>query len=323
MTQWIVAVAAAAFLIAVASPGAAQIYPDRIIKAVVPYTAGGPIDVTARVVAKRLGDIFGHPVIVENRVGATGMIANRAVAAAEPDGYTLLFGNASTLTAFPAIAHTRDFDVLKQLTPVAKLVEGHEVLVVNPAGPATTLPGIIAYARANAGKLNYGSVGFGNLTYVAGESLKLKAGIDMQHIPYKGAPEVIAGLLSGQVQMTFVEIAGALPLARQGKILPIAVASATRDPNAPDIPTFIEQGLPDFIVPTFTGVLAPAGTPPAVVAKLHDSINTALTHPETRTVLENLGSAIRPCTIEEFGVFLAAERRRWEEVVALAGIKGE
>ena len=323
MTQWIVAAAAAAILIADASPGAAQTYPDRIIKVVVPYTAGGPIDVTARVVAKRLGDIFGHPVIVENRVGATGMIANKAVAAAEPDGYTLLFGNASTLTALPAIARTRDFDVLKQLTPVAKLIEGHEVLVVNPAGPATTLPGMIAYAKANPGKLNFGSVGFGNLTHVAGESLKLKASIDMQHIPYKGAPEVIAGLLSGQVQLTFVEIAGALPLARQGKVLPLAIASATRDSKAPDIPTFIEQGLPDFIVPTFTGVLAPAGTSTAIVAKLHDAINAALSHPETRTVLENLGSSIRPGTIEEFGAFLAAERRRWEEVVVLAGIKGE
>ena len=323
MTPWIVAAAAAALVVAVADPGAAQTFPDHAIKVIVPYTAGGPIDVTARVVAKRLGDIFAQPVVVENRVGATGMIANKIVAAAEPDGYTLLFGNASTLTAFPAIARGREFDVLKQLTPVAKLIEGHEVLVVNPAGPATTLPGLIAYAKANAGKLNYGSVGFGNLTHVAGESLKLKAGISMQHVPYKGAPEVIAALLSGQVQMTFVEIAGALPLAREGKILPLAIASATRDPKAPDLPTFIEQGLPDFIVPTFTGILAPAGTPRAIVVKLHDAINTALAHPETRTVLENLGSAVRPGTIEEFGTFLAAERHRWEEVAAAAGIKGE
>jgi tripartite-type tricarboxylate transporter receptor subunit TctC len=326
MAQRTVAVtvlAAVAGLIAAAGPCASQTYPDRMIRVIVPYTAGGPIDVTARVIAKRLGEVFGHSLIVENRVGATGMIANRAVAAAEPDGYTLLFGNASTLTVLPAITRSREFDVLKQLTPVAKLVEGHEVMVADPAGPAATLPAMIDYARANPGKLNYGSVGFGNLTHVAGEFLKLKAGINMQHVPYKGAPEVIAGLLSGQVQTTFIEVSGALPLARQGQVRALGIASATRDPNAPEIPTFIEQGLPDFLVPTFTGVMAPAGTPAAIVARLHEAINAALDDPETRAVLENLGSAVRPCTIEEFAAFLAAERRRWDEVVTLAGIKGE
>jgi tripartite-type tricarboxylate transporter receptor subunit TctC len=312
----------AAILVA-ASPGAAQTYPDHIIKVIVPYTAGGPIDVTARVVAKGLGEVLGRTVIVENRVGAAGMIANKAVAAAEPDGYTLLFGNASTLTVFPAVTRSRDFDVLKQLAPVAKLIEGYEVMVTSPTGPANTLPEMIAYAKANPGKLNYGSVGFGNLTHIAGESLKLKAGIDMQHVPYKGAPEVIAGLVSGQVQMTFIEVAGALPLVRQGRVRALGIASATRDPKAPEIPTFIEQGVPEFLVPTFTGVLAPAHTPATIVAKLNDAINTVLTHTQTRDVLENLGSAIRPGTIEEFVAFLAAERRKWDEVVALAGIRGE
>ena len=153
-----------------------------------PYTAGGPIDVTARIVAKRLGEVLGHSVIVENRAGASGMIANKAVATAEPDGYTLLFGNASTLAIFPAIAHTRDFDVLKLLTPVAKLIQGYEVMVADPAGPANTLPAFIAYAKANPGKLNYGSTGFGNLTHIAGELLKLTARIEMQHVPYKARP---------------------------------------------------------------------------------------------------------------------------------------
>jgi tripartite-type tricarboxylate transporter receptor subunit TctC len=323
MTKWIVAAVAAAISIAAASPGAAQTYPDRIIKAVVPYTAGGPIDVTARIVAKRLGEVLGHPVIVENRAGASGMIANRAVATAEPDGYTLLFGNASTLAIFPAIAHTRDFDVLKRLTPVAKLIQGYEVMVADPAGPANTLPAFIAYAKANPGKLNYGSTGFGNLTHIAGELLKQTAGIDMQHVPYKGAPEVIAGLLSGQVQTTFIEVAGALPLVRQGKIRPLAIAGAERDPKAPDIPTFVEQGLPDFAVPTFAGVLAPAGTPPAIVAKLNEAVNGVLAHAETRAMLESGGSSVRPGTVEEFAAFLAAEQRKWEEAVVLAGIKGE
>ncbi|HMA74895.1 MAG TPA: tripartite tricarboxylate transporter substrate binding protein [Xanthobacteraceae bacterium] len=323
MTQWIVAAATAAILIAAEGPGAAQTYPDHIIKAIVPYTAGGPIDVTTRVVAKRLGEVLGHSVIVENRPGASGMIANKAAATAEPDGYTLLFGNTSTLVVFPSLARTRDFDVLKRLTPVAKLIQGYEVMVVDPAGPANTLPEFIAYAKANPGKLNYGSVGFGNLTHVAGELLKLKTGIEIQHVPYKGAPELIAGLLSGQVQMNFTDVAGALTLARQGKIRPLAIASAMRDPKATDIPTFIEQGVPDFLVPTFTGVMVPAGTPSAIVAKLHDAINAVLTNAESRTMLENAGSSVRPGTAEEFATFLAAEQHRWEEVVTLAGLRGE
>ena len=323
MTKWRIGAAAAAILIAATSTGAAQTYPNRVIRAVVPYTAGGPIDVVSRIVAKRLGDVLGHPIIIENRPGASGMIGNRAVAAAEPDGYTLLFGNTSTLVVFPAVSHTRDFDVLTRLAPVARLVQGHEVMVVDPAGPARTLPAFITYAKAHPGGLNYGSVGFGNLTHVAGELLKQKAGIDMQHVPYKGAPEVIAGLLSGQVQMNFTEVAGVLSLARDGKIRPLAIASEARDPKAPDIPTFAEEGVPDFVVHTFTGVMAPAGTPPAIVAKLNDAVNVALAHAETRAMLESLGSFVRPGTVEEFAAFLAAEQRKWEEVVSLAGINVE
>jgi len=323
MTKWRIAAVAAAIVIATANTGATQTYPNRVIKAIVPFTAGGPIDVVSRIVAKRLGEVLGHPIVIENRPGASGMIANRAVAAAEPDGYTLLFGNTSTLVVFPCVARTRDFDALKRLMPVARLTQGYEVMVVDPAGPAKTLPAFITYAKAHPGALNYGSVGFGNLTHVAGELLKLKAGIDLQHVPYKGAPEVIAGLLSGQVQMNFTEVAGVLSLARDGKIHPLAIASEARDPKAPDIPTFAEEGLPDFVVRTFTGVVAPAGTSPAIVAKLNDAVNAALTHAETRAMLENLGSFVRPGTAEEFAAFLAAEQRKWEEVASLAGINVE
>jgi tripartite-type tricarboxylate transporter receptor subunit TctC len=323
MTKWRIGAVAAAILIAAVSTGAAQTYPNRVIKAVVPYTAGGPIDVLSRIIAKRLGDVLGHPIVVENRPGASGMLGNRAVAAAEPDGYTLLFGNTSTLVVFPAVSHTRDFDVLTRLTPIARLVQGHEVMVVDPAGPAKTLPAFIAYAKAHPGALNYGSVGFGNLTHVAGELLKLRAGIDMQHVPYRGAPEVIAGLLSGQVQMNFTEVSGVLPLARQGKVRPLAIASEARDPKALDIPTFAEEGVPDFIVATFTGVMAPAGTPSAIVAKLNGAINAVLAQDETRAMLENLGSFVRPGTVEEFAAFLAAEQHKWEDVASLASTNAE
>jgi tripartite-type tricarboxylate transporter receptor subunit TctC len=317
----------AAMLTAVTAPSFAQssvvqTYPVHVIKAVVPYTAGGPLDITSRIVTRRLGEILGHPVVVENRPGASGIIGNKAVASAEPDGYTLLIGNTSTLAVFPAIARAGELDMLKRLTPVARLMEGYEVMVVDPAGPATTLPAFIAYAKAHPGALNYGSVGFGNLTHVAGELLKQKAGIDMQHVPYRGTPELIAGLLSGQVQTNFTDIAGALPLAREGKVRALAIASAVRDPKAPDIPTFVEQGVPDFTVCTFTGVMAPAGTPPEIVARLNEAINAVLTHAETRTMLETLGTSVRPGTVEEFGAFLSAEQRKWESVAMHAGIRG-
>jgi tripartite-type tricarboxylate transporter receptor subunit TctC len=158
---------------------------------------------------------------------------------------------------------------------------------------------------------------------LAGEWLKLKTGIDMLHVPYKVGPEAVAGLLSGQVQMAFGEIAGILPLARQGQVRAIAIASLTRDPRAPEIATFIEQGVPDFVVATFTGVLAPPATPPAIVARLHDAINTTLATPDVRIALETLGSNIRPGSVEEFAAFITAERRKWDEVVMRAGIKAE
>lgn len=327
MTKWKTTAVAAAILIAVTAPGFAQTpvvqsYPDHVIKAIVPYAAGGPIDITSRIVTRRLGEVLGQPVVVENRPGASGMIGNKAVALAEPDGYTLLIGNTSTLAVFPAIARAGELDALKRLTPVARLIEGYEVMVVDPAGPASTLPAFIAYAKAHPGALNYGSVGFGNLTHVAGELLKQKTGIDMQHVPYRGATELIAALLSGQVQTNFTDVAGALPLAREGKVRALAIASAVRDPKAPDIPTFIEQGVPDFSVCTFTGVMAPAGTPSEIVARLNGAINAVLTQGETRAMLENLGTSVRPGTVEEFGNFLTAEQRKWEDVAMHAGIRG-
>jgi tripartite-type tricarboxylate transporter receptor subunit TctC len=197
-------------------PGAAraQSYPDRLIKLVVGYPPGGPIDVTARILVQRLSAILGRTIIVENRAGATGAVAAKAVAGADPDGYTLMLGNASSLAVMPAISRYRDYDALKSFAPVAKLTEGYEVLVVDPDGPAKTVGGLIAYARANPGKLNFGSAGFGNLTHLSGELLKLKTGIDIVHVPYKGAPEAVAGLLAGQVHMVFGEVAGLLPLVR-------------------------------------------------------------------------------------------------------------
>src|SRR4029453_14850094 len=255
---------------------AAQSYPDRLIKLVVPYPAGGPIDITARLVAQRLGPILGQTVIIENRGGAGGALGSKAAAAAEPDGYTLLFGNASALVVGPAVYRFRDYDTLKQFTPVAKVTEGYEVLVVAPDFPATNVRELIAYARERPGKLNFGSMGYGNLTHLAAEMFKLQTGTDFVHVPYKGSPEAVAGIVAGEVHILFGEVAGLLPLVRAGKIRALGVASAARNALAPDLPTMIEGGMPDFVALTFTGVVAPAGTPTTIVAKLNAAINESL-----------------------------------------------
>jgi len=297
----------------------AQDYPNRLIKLVVGYPPGGPIDTTARIIVPRLSALLGATIIVENRPGATGALAAKALAAAEPDGYTIMLGNASSLAVMPAIVRYRDYDTLKSFAAVAKLTEGYEVLVVAPNGPKTVAE-LIAAARANPGKLNFGSAGFGNLTHLSGELLKLRTGIDIVHIPYKGAPEAQTALLAGQVQMMFGEVAGLLPLVRAGRLRALGVASETRNALAPELPTLIEGGLPDFVALTFTGIVAPAGTPPAIVARLNGAINQALADKTVRTALERLGAEIRPGSPQDFAAFLAREKDQWDTVVRQAKI---
>ena len=301
----------------------AQTYPDRLIRMVVPFPAGGPIDITARLVVQRLGPILGQTVIIENRGGAGGALGTKAAAAAEPDGYTLLFGNASALVVGPAVYRFRDYDTLKQFTPVAKVTEGYEVLVVAPGFPAKNVQELVAYAKANPGRLNFGSMGYGNLTHLAGELFKLQTGTDFTHVPYKGSPEAVAGIVAGEVHMLFGEVAGLLPLVREGKIRGLGVASASRNALAPELPTMIEGGIPDFVALTFTGVVAPAGTPASIVNKLNAAINESLKPPEIVAALGKLGAEVRTGSASEFGTFLAKERDKWVDVVTRTGIKAE
>jgi tripartite-type tricarboxylate transporter receptor subunit TctC len=302
---------------------AAQTYPDRLIKLVVPYPAGGPIDLTARLVAQRLGPILGQTVIIENRGGAGGALGTKAVAASEPDGYTLLFGNASALVVGPAVYRFRDYDTVKHFTPIAKVTEGYEVLVVAPDFPPTNVQELIAYAKANPGKLNFGSMGYGNLTHLVAELFKLRTGTDFVHVPYKGSPEAVAGIVAGQVHILFGEVAGLLPLVREGKIRALGVASVARNTLAPELPTMIEGGLPDFVALTFTGVVAPAGTPVPIVDKLNAAINEALKGADVVAALGKLGAEVRTGSPRDFGAFIAKERDQWVDVVTRTGIKAE
>jgi tripartite-type tricarboxylate transporter receptor subunit TctC len=309
--------------LSMADRAATQIYPDRLIKMVVPYPAGGPIDLTARLLAQRLGPILGQTVIIENRGGAGGALGTKAVAAAEPDGYTLLLGNASALVVGPAVYRFRDYDTVKHFAPVAKVTEGYEVLVVAPDFPPKNVEELIAYAKANPGKLNFGSMGYGNLTHLVAELFKLRTGTDFVHVPYKGSPEAVAGIVAGQVHILFGEVAGLLPLVRDGKIRALGVASVGRNALAPELPTMIEGGLPDFVALTFTGVMAPAGTPAPIVNRLNAAINEALKNPDTVAALGKLGAEVRTGSPQEFGAFIATERDKWVDVVTRTGIKAE
>ncbi|MFL6796007.1 MAG: Bug family tripartite tricarboxylate transporter substrate binding protein [Xanthobacteraceae bacterium] len=301
----------------------AQTYPDRLIKVVVPYPPGGPIDATARLVVHRLGPMLGQSVIVENRAGAGGALGSKAVAAAEPDGYTLLFGNASAFVVGPAVYRLRDYDILTHFTPVAKITEGYEVLVVAPELPAANVQELISYAKDRPGKLNFGSMGYGNMTHLVAELFKLRTGTDFQHVPYKGSPEAVAGLLAGQVHMLFGDVAGLLPHVREGKLRALAVSSATRNALAPELPTFVEEALPDFVALTFTGVVAPAATPAAIVNKLNAAINEAVKPAEFVAAMAKLGAEVRTGSPAEFATFLDRERSKWTDVITRTGIKAD
>lgn len=298
-------------------------YPARPIKMIVPFPPGGPVDVTARILSQHLPQLLGQPVVVENRAGAAGSLGAKAVASAEPDGYTLLCGNISTLVVLPAVTNNRDYDPSKVFVPVAKVSQNHEVLVVNPAFPASSVPELVAYAKANPGKLNYGSAGHGNATHLAAELFKLRTGVDIVHVPYKGAADAVTGVLGGQVQMFFGDIGGVLALVREGTLRALAVSSETRTAFLPDVPTMMESGVSDYVVLTYIGVVAPAGTAEGIVVKLNAAINASLASPQIAAAFAKLGAEVRPAPPRAFAALLATETQKWSEVAKTANIKLE
>ena len=316
-------IAAAITMLSLAVPALAQTYPDRLIRMIVPFPPGGPVDTIARIVTQGLPQILGQTVIIENRGGASGTIGARAVAASPADGYTLLFGNISSLVVTPVVTNNRDFDPDKTFTAVAKTSQNYEVLVVHPDFPAKSVRDLVAYAKANPGKLNFGSAGIGNATHLAAELFKQRTGVDIVHVPYKGAFEAVTGVMAGQVQMFFGDIGGVLPLIREGRVRALAISSATRSADLPTLPTMIESGVPGYVVLTYTGVVAPAATPPAIVQRLNAALNASLQTPEAAAALRRIGAESAPSSAQDFAAFLAGERDKWREVVRLSGIKIE
>jgi tripartite-type tricarboxylate transporter receptor subunit TctC len=312
--------AVAALVSPLAGPVLAQSYPDKPIRLIVPAGPGGPTDVPARLLSLILPKL-GQPVVIENRAGAGGAIGARAVVAAAPDGYTLLVGNTSVFAVAPAVSASAGYDPTRQFAAVAKFSESYQILVVHPDFPVKSARELIAYAKSHPGELNYAHTGPGGLPHMTGELFKSAAGVDIVGVPYKSGGESVTAVLGGQVQMTFEGITILLPLIREGRLRALAVTSRTRTPLAPDLPTVIEAGVPDYEVTTFNGVAAPAGTPDAIISRLNATINEGLRAPEMQASINKLGAIAEPGTAAEFAAFIAAQERKWAAVAKAANIR--
>jgi tripartite-type tricarboxylate transporter receptor subunit TctC len=294
-------------------------YPSRPITILVGYPPGGATDIIARLVATKLSQSVGQPVIVENKPGAGSNIATEQVVRAQPDGYTLLvetIANATNMTVYKNVK----YDSARDLAPIVQFMSSPSVLVVSPSLKATDLKSLIALAKAEPGKLTYASSGVGGSPHLAGELLELRAGVDMVHVPYKGATPAMVDVMSGHVSMGFMTSLGALEQIQAGKLRPIAVAYAKRLPELPDVPTMAEAGLENFEVSSWNGLAAPAGTPEPVIRKLNQEVNKILATPEAREQLRTLGAEPVGGTPQAFADYVNGEIRKWGEVIKAAGI---
>src|SRR5258705_1864579 len=299
------AAAAAVAVITARSARAQGSYPDKLIKMYVPAPAGGQTDVLARLLAQKIQAAVGQNVIIDNRAGAGGALGARALAAADPDGYSLFYGNTSTLAVIPAVSKNAGYDPAKNYAPVASVSESYMILVVHPSFPAVSIQEFLAYARAHRGNLNYAHAGAGNVTHLAGEMFRTFAQVDFVDVAHKGGNESVQGVLGNQVDFTLESPVILLPLIKEGKLRALAVTSAERQAEIPDVPTMVESGMTGFIATLLTGVVAPAGTPPAIVGKLNSTINDTLTAPDMKELLVRFGSQARIGSPQEFASFLA------------------
>ena len=298
-------------------------YPSRNVVIVVPFPAGGVADLLPRLVAEKLTQKWGKPVLVENRAGASGNIGMAYVAQQPADGYTFALAPAGNLTVNPTLFKNMPFDTAKDFTPVTMLANVPNVLVVHPSVPVKTFPELIAYAKANPGKLAFASPGPGSGAHLAGELLKLDAGIDMLHVPYKGLAPAVTDLMGGQVQMMFAGVSTIIQQVKSGKLRALAVAGPHRLDALPDVPTVAESGYPGFDVTSWYGIVAKTGTPPAIIRKVQADMAEALKQPDVMKKLADLGLEPVGDTPQEFGAVIAAESRKWGDIVKKAGITAQ
>jgi tripartite-type tricarboxylate transporter receptor subunit TctC len=314
--------AALAFVLAMqfAAPAFAQNYPDRPIRIIVPTPAGGPVDVMARLIGNGLQPQVGQTVFIENKPGAGNTIGSRLVAEAAPDGYTLMVSAASGLIMSPMIIKNAGYDAAS-FAPVALIAETPQVLVINPQLPFKTVADLIAYAKANPGKLNYSTGGIGTLPHLNAELFKSLSGANIVHVPYKGGGPSLTGVLAGEVQMTFDTLATSLHLIRDGKLRALAIVGPKRAPELPDVPAMPEAGFPAVTSGAWTALLAPKGTPPAIVAKLNAAVNAALQSEQMKSALANVGAQPRGGTPQALADHMANETKKWKPIVAALDLK--
>jgi tripartite-type tricarboxylate transporter receptor subunit TctC len=304
----------------VVSTAQAQTFPTKPVTLVVPFPPGGPTDAMARTLAAEIKDHLGQPMIVENRAGAGGNIGADYVARAEADGHTLLFGTSGPLAINASLYRKINYDPVKSFTPVIQIGHLPNILVVNPTVPAKDVRELIAYAKAHPGKLSYASSGNGASSHLAGVLFNGIAGTDLQHIPYKGTGPALNDLLGGQVSMSFTDVLTALPYVKAGKLRALGIATAQRSQALPDLQTLAEQGVTGYDVSVFFGIVAPAGTPPATVAKLNKAFADALATPKVKQLFASQGLEPAPSsTPEQLGKYIGAQVTKWSSVVKQSG----
>jgi tripartite-type tricarboxylate transporter receptor subunit TctC len=306
-----------------ASGALAQAYPNKPVRIIVGFPPGGGTDVVARVIAQKLTEWWGQPVTVENRAGATGTIGADYVAKSAPDGYTLIMGHVNSTGLAPNLFPKLPYDPIKDFAAVAYVGYVPNVLAMHPSIPAKSVKELVALLKANPGKYNYASSGNGSTQHIAGEVFKQLTGTSIVHVPYKGSGDAIKDLLAGVVAMNFDTMPPVMPQIQAGKLRGLAISTPKRVAQLPDVPTFAEEGITGFDVTNWYGVMAPAGTPREIVAKLNADINKAMQVPEVRTRLEGVGTQLREMSVAEFDAFMKAEVAKYAKIIKDTGVKIE
>ena len=319
LSRTLAAVAACLLLAGIPSAIAQSAYPAKPVRLVVPFPPGGTTDILARAVAQKLSEAWGQQVVVDNHPGAGGNIGSDIVAKAAPDGYTLLMGTVGTHAINPSLYAKMPYNHVKDFAPVILVAGVPNVLVVNPSVPAQSVQELIAYAKANPGKLNFASSGNGTSIHLSGELFKTMTGTQMTHVPYKGSAPALTDLVGGQVQLMFDNLPSSLAFIKAGKLRALAVTSAARSTALPDVPTLAESGLPGFEASSWFGVLAPAGTPHDIVSKLNGAIAAWLASPEARDNLAAQGAIAAGGSPDAFARHIDAETAKWAKVVKASG----
>ncbi|MBI4273470.1 MAG: tripartite tricarboxylate transporter substrate binding protein [Rhizobiales bacterium] len=323
MSRWKTAILAGLALAVTFVPAHGQTYPERPITLIIPFPPGGSTTIVGRIIADKMSETLGQQIVVDNRGGAGGTIGTRAAAKSTPDGYTILFGYTGTLAVAPSFYPNGGYDPRKDFVPIGRIGMAPSTVVVHPSFQVRTIAELIAYAKANPGKVNYGSAGVGSLNHIAGEYLAAKAGIKLTHVPYKGSGPVMTDLLGGHIPLAFAPIPTVHSNVSSGLLRALAVTSLKRSSLLPDVPTVVESGIPNFEAVLRYGLVAPVGTPPAIIARLNKELNAALATDDVKKRLAVEGAEPLPSTPEEYAADIDREETQWSKVVKDAGVKVE